>query len=188
MSGAGMDRRALMKAGLLGAFAYSLGGAPVMLSPREARAQGADYTILTPDEAETLAALGEALAPGARDGGIAHFIDAQLAADPADALFMIRYLDVPPLWDGFYKAAAAALDRAARAAHGRGFADLGAEAAHALTGRIAADDAPDWSGPPPGLVYFALRADAVDVAYGTLDGFAALGVDYLPHIPPERPW
>lgn len=188
MSAPDLDRRALLKAGALGAFAYSLSGASVMLSPREAHAQGAAFVILTVDEAETLAAFGEALAPGARQAGIAHFIDAQLAADPAEALFMLRYLDVPPPWDGFYKAAAAALDHAAKVAHGTRFAGLDPENAHALVGIIAAGEVADWSGPPPGLVYFALRADAVDVTYGTVEGFAALGIDYLPHIPPERPW
>lgn len=188
MNAPDLDRRALMKAGALGAFAYSLGGASVLLTPREAHAQGATFDVLTAEEAETLAAFGEALAPGARQAGIAHFIDAQLAADPAEALFMLRYLDVPPPWDGFYKAAAKALDQAATAAHGKGFAGLGPADAHALVGTIAAGEVADWSGPPPGLVYFALRADAVDVTYGTVEGFAALGIDYLPHIPPERPW
>ena len=39
-----------------------------------------------------------------------------------------------------------------------------------------------------GLVYSVLRNDAVDVVYGTVEGFARIGVPYLPHILPPRTW
>jgi len=35
---------------------------------------------------------------------------------------------------------------------------------------------------------FAVRLDAIDVAYGTRAGLARLGVEYLPHIEPEADW
>ena len=37
-------------------------------------------------------------------------------------------------------------------------------------------------------VLFVLRADALDVTYGTPEGFEALGIPYMAHIMPETPW
>ena len=45
-----------------------------------------------------------------------------------------------------------------------------------------------WQGPPGPFVYLLLRSDAVDVVYGTMDGYAALGFPYMPHIAPTRSW
>jgi hypothetical protein len=58
----------------------------------------------------------------------------------------------------------------------------------ALVADLLADRLRPWSGPPQPLVYLAFRADAVDVVWGTEAGFEALGLDYLAHIAPERPW
>ena len=46
----------------------------------------------------------------------------------------------------------------------------------------------DWSGPPASYVMFLLRADALDVVYGTQAGFAKLGIPYSAHILPEANW
>jgi hypothetical protein len=35
---------------------------------------------------------------------------------------------------------------------------------------------------------FVLRADALDVTYGTPGGFENLGIPYMAHIMPEQPW
>jgi len=45
-----------------------------------------------------------------------------------------------------------------------------------------------WQGPPQGFVYFVLRSDAVDVVYGTVEGYEALGVPYQAHIMPLKRW
>ena len=45
-----------------------------------------------------------------------------------------------------------------------------------------------WQGPAQGSVYGTLRNDAVDVVYGTVEGFARLGIPYMPHILPQRSW
>ena len=45
-----------------------------------------------------------------------------------------------------------------------------------------------WQGPPGGFVYFVLRSDAVDVVFGTVEGYEALGIPYMPHIMPEKRW
>ena len=45
-----------------------------------------------------------------------------------------------------------------------------------------------WQGPAGGFVYTVLRNDAIDVVYGTMEGYAALGVPYMPHIAPTKRW
>ena len=45
-----------------------------------------------------------------------------------------------------------------------------------------------WTGPSGGFVYTLLRSDAVDVVYGTMEGYAALGIPYKPHIAPTKRW
>ena len=63
----------------LGALAFTVGGADILLTPSEARAQGVPFRLLKANEAETIEALGETLVPGARKAGIAHFIDHQIS-------------------------------------------------------------------------------------------------------------
>ena len=46
----------------------------------------------------------------------------------------------------------------------------------------------DWKGRPAALAYAVLRADAVDVVYGTMEGYEALGIPYMAHIAPEKRW
>ena len=45
-----------------------------------------------------------------------------------------------------------------------------------------------WQGPAGSFVYLLLRSDAVDVVYGTMEGYAALGIPYMPHIAPTKRW
>jgi hypothetical protein len=45
-----------------------------------------------------------------------------------------------------------------------------------------------WQGPTGSFVYLVLRSDAVDVVHGTMDGYEALGIPYMPHIAPEKRW
>lgn len=179
-------RRDVLKG--IGLIAVEVAGAVQLLTPAAAAAAEAGFKVLTQAEARTLAAFGEALAPGARAAGIAHYVDDQLAKPPADGLLMIRYLDVPPPWLPFYRAGLAALDTLAVARHGTGFAGLDAGQAAALIGAIAERPPEGWQGPPSPLVYFAMRADAIDVVYGTEAGFERLGVPYMAHIAPDPKW
>jgi hypothetical protein len=96
----------------------------VLLTAREARAQGVPYRVLKGGEAEVIESLGETLVPGARAAGIAHFIDHQVSVPPEEALLEARILNVRPPYLNFYRAAAGAADGAAKALHGRGFAQL----------------------------------------------------------------
>ena len=43
-------------------------------------------------------------------------------------------------------------------------------------------------GPASPFVFGVLRSDAVDVVYGTMEGYAALGIPYMPHIAPTQKW
>lgn len=184
-----MDRRSVLRGGALGAFLFQVGGAASWLTPAEARAAGASLKTLTAAEAATLEAFGEVLLPGARAAGIAHFIDSQISGDPEMSLLMLRYLDVPPTDHvGFYKASLAALDGYSRSSTGKAFAELSPDAAAKLVGTIAQAPPEGWRGPPSPLVYFAIRSDAVDVVYGTEAGFEKLGIPYMAHIEPPRPW
>ena len=74
-----IERRALMKGAALSALAFTVGGAEVLRSPRQARAQNIAFQTLTPEQVETLEALGETLVPGAKQAGISHFVDQQLS-------------------------------------------------------------------------------------------------------------
>jgi hypothetical protein len=79
---ADIQRRAFMKGAGLGALAFTVGGSTVMLTARQARAVNVPFRMLKADEAETIESMGEALVPGARQAGVAHFIDQQIAAPP----------------------------------------------------------------------------------------------------------
>jgi len=164
----------------------------MLLSPREARAKGAAFKVLNDGEVELIEAFGEALAPGARESGIAYFVDQQLSVDANDALLMIRAFNVPPPYASFYRAGLAAVNDYSITVHDKPFVVLNdAETSVLIDGLVAAlgGATPDgWSGPPAVLVYLAVRADAVDVVYGTVEGFERLGIPYMPHIMPPEPW
>jgi hypothetical protein len=167
------SRRDLLKQGALFAFAGAR-----LLTPAAARAAGEPYRLFNPDQVRTLELLGEALVPGSKKAGLAHFIDIQLSGPAADSLLMIKYLGVNPPFTPFYASGlAAAAAAAARAA------DM-----PSLLQALAKDDIRDWNGPPAPLFYFVLRNDAIDVVYGTTEGFESLGVPYMAHIPPPSGW
>lgn len=181
-------RRQFIRGAGLGALAFSVGGANVLLTAREARAQGVPYRTLKAAEAEAIEALGETLVPGARAAGIAHFIDHQVSVPPEEALLEARILNVRPPYLNFYRAALGALERASQAQHGRGFAQLSNGEQRELVSLMRQNKLEGWQGPPAGFVYFVLRSDAVDVVYGTEEGYKDLGIPYMAHIAPLKRW
>jgi len=183
-----VDRREFMRGAALGALAFTVGGAQVLLTPREARAQGVPFRLLQRREAETIEALGETLVPGARAAGIAHFIDHQISVPPEEALLEARILNVRPPYANFYRAAIGALDKATAAQADQRFAWLPAPTQRELVNVMRQGKLQGWQGPPQGFVYFVLRSDAVDVVYGTVEGYEALGVPYQAHIMPLKRW
>src|SRR6516225_9063993 len=135
-----IERRAFMKGAAIGALAFTVGGAEVLLTPRAARAQGVPLRTLTAAQAATLDALGE-------------------------------------------------VDRASQALNnGRPFAELGEAEQRSFVDNMRQNKVEDWQGPGGPFVYLILRSDAVDVVYGTMEGYASLGIPYMPHIAPTKRW
>lgn len=184
-----MERRAFMKGAAMGALAFTVGGAEILLTPRAARAQGVPLRTLTAAQAEALDALGETLVPGARQAGISHFVDQQISIPAEQALLEARILNVRPPYANFYRAALGGIDRASQAANGgRGFAQLNPAEQRSLIDSMRQNKVDGWQGPPGPFVYLILRSDAVDVVYGTMEGYAGLGIPYMPHIAPTKRW
>jgi hypothetical protein len=184
-----IERRALMKGAALSALAFTVGGSQVLLSPRAARAQNIPFRTLSPEQVETLEALGETLVPGAKQAGISHFVDQQLSVPHGEALLEARILNVRPPYSNFYKAALGAVDKASQAKNGdKKFAQLTDDERHGFVDLMRQNKIEGWQGPAGPFVYTLLRADAVDVVYGTMEGYAALGIPYMPHIAPEKRW
>jgi hypothetical protein len=183
-----IERRAFMKGAAIGALAFTVGGVEVLLTPGDARAQGVPFRFLNAQQAETIEALGETLVPGARKAGIAHFIDHQLSVPPEEALLEARIMNVRPPYANFYRAAIGAVDRASQAMNGRRFAYLSTIEQRDFVNLMRQNKIEGWQGPAGGFVYFLLRTDAVDVVYGTMEGYESLGIPYMPHIAPEKRW
>jgi Gluconate 2-dehydrogenase subunit 3 len=184
-----IERRALMKGAALSALAFSVGGTQVLLSPRAARAQNIPFRTLSPDQVETLEALGDTLVPGAKQAGISHFVDQQLSIPHGEALLEARILNVRPPFANFYRAALGAVGKASQAKNGdKKFAQLSGDERHEFVDLMRQNKIEGWQGPAGPFVYLIMRSDAVDVVYGTMEGYAALGIPYQPHIAPEKRW
>jgi hypothetical protein len=183
-----IERRAFMQGAGLGALAFTIGGAEVMLTPRQARAQGVPLRTLTADQAATLDAVGEALVPGAKEAGITNFVDQQISIPPEQALLQARILNVRPPFANLYRAALGAIDAASNKTKGKKFADLSPQEQHDFVGLMRVNKIDGWQGPPGPFVFTVLRSDAVDVVYATMEGYAMLGVPYMPHIAPTKKW
>jgi hypothetical protein len=183
-----IKRRALLKGAAAGALAFTVGGAELLLTPRAARAQGVPLRTLNAAQAQALDALGEALVPGARQAGISHFVDQQISIPPEEALLEARILNVRPPYASFYRAALAGVDGASQKVRGRSFAQFSEEEQRSFIGDMRQNKIDGWQGPPAPFVYLILRSDAVDVVYGTMDGYANLGIPYMAHIAPTKRW
>ena len=157
------------------------------MSPAEARDRAVDFRILTRDEATTLEALGETLHPGAREAGIAHFVDQQLGLPVTEALLFAKHVVEPP-YLGFYRNGLQALDGLSEAVYGSRFSALDETAAIDLVRSISDEPPAEWVGPPAPLFYLIVRGDAVDVVYADMDDYRRIGIPYMPHILPPRKW
>jgi hypothetical protein len=160
-----------------------------MLTPRAAHAQGVPFRTLTAAEVETLEAVGETIVPTARASGIANFVDQQLSVPAEEALLEARTLNVRPPYANFYRAALGAVERASAARHGgRKFAQLNEAEKRDFIDNMRQNRIEGWQGPGGGFVYTIVRNDALDVVYGTVEAYAALGVPYMAHILPTKKW
>ena len=185
---AGIERRAFVQGAGLGALAFTVGGVEVMLTPRQAHAEGVPLRTLSADQAATLDALGETLVSGAKEAGITAFVDQQISIPPEQALLQARILNVRPPFANFYRAALGAVDAASNKTKGKKFAALSSQEQHDFVGLMRVNKIEGWQGPPGPFVFAVLRSDAVDVVYSTMEGYAALGIPYMPHIAPAKKW
>jgi len=157
---------------------FMVAGQWVWLTPREAEAREFEPQILSPEQCTALSILGDALVPGAASAGLAAYIDLQLQAGD-QSLLIGKYLGVDTSAQaGFYQAAA---DNVIAMTDER-------TSTQTFIANMAGDTLSDWIGPPASYVLFVLRADALDVTYGTPEGFENLGIPYMAHIMPEQPW
>jgi len=183
-----MERRVFLKGASMGMLSFSVGGVDLLMTAGEARARVVPFRLLNGEEAETIEALGEALVPGAREAGVAHFIDQQVSVAPGEALLEARIVNIKPPFINFYRAAIAGVDKASTSRSGKRFAALSPSEQHDFIDQLRQNKIEGWQGPPAGQVYFVLRSDAVDVVWGTMEGYESLGVPYLPHIAPDKRW
>jgi hypothetical protein len=180
-------REFLKKSAIL--LSIAAGSDTLLLTPHAAWAAGVPYQVLSGDQVSTLEGLAEALVPGARDAGIAHYIDKQLGAAPQDTLLMLKYLGVPVAdFPAFYHGGLAATAELSKSRFSRPWLSLDAGQADALVAAMAAGETDGWNGPPSAFFLFVVRSDACDVVYGTEDGFARIGMPYMAHIEPPRQW
>lgn len=179
-----LTRRQFTRAAGFGTFAFLVSNERRFLTPAQAFQQRSAFEVLDASEVGTLESLAEVLLAGSREAGVAHFVDNQLAAADHDALLMIRYFAIPKPFREFYRGGLAAVNAATRAQFGVDFASLEFREQERLVTDMSRDAIPGWSGPPQSFWYFIVRNDAIDVVYGSIKGFEALGIPYMPHILP----
>jgi hypothetical protein len=114
-------------------------------------------------------------------------VDKYLAGSYPDSLLLLRYLQNPPFTD-FYLGGIAGVDQESQARFSKWFLALNEPERMVVVDAAVNASTVAWKEPDPNFFYFISRSDAVDVVYGTVAGFRALDIPYLPHIPPRRPW
>lgn len=181
-------RREFLQGAGLGVLSFSIAGTYALMTPREARAKGADFQVLKATEIEQLEGFAEVLVPGAREAGVANFVDQQLSVTANDALLMVKYFNVRPPYADFYRSGLTAVNAFSVTQHDKPFNELSGADAASLVATFSRTVPNGWTGPPSPLVYLAARADAVDVVYGTVEGFERLKIPYMPHILPPSKW
>jgi hypothetical protein len=182
-----MDRRHLLKAG--GASLAMTAAAPLSLfDPRVARAKGEPFKVLSADEVKTVESLSDALVPGAREAGVSHYVDHELASPSPRLLLRFAQLRGPlaPYYHGALAAFAASMT-----AQGKGaFSSLSPDAQHTVIEALRTGTIKPWdAGAVPAPVFYGMmRNDGVDVVYGSAEGFKHLDMPYMPHIMPKTTW
>jgi hypothetical protein len=171
-----------MGSGLVAITVHSVWGE---ISPAQARARGMALHTLNATQGRTLETLGDVLLPGAREAGIAHYVDDQLRRD--NPLFILKYMDYVGSYTAFYSEGLRSLERQSSIRYQRSFLAISREQQEELVRALSQNSPPGWNGPPAPLFYFVTRNDAIDVVYGTPEGFEKLNFPYMAHIrPPER--
>ena len=167
---------------------FALAGTKVLLTPADAYANDIPYTVLKADEITLVNSICNILVPEAEESGVAHFIDHQLSVDPNDSLLVLKYFNFPPPYLDFYQPVLKEIASLSQRMFKKAPGELDKAQGHKLIESIRDANPKGWQGPPAPLAYHALRNDAVDVVYGTPEGFEKLGVPYMEHILPPEDW
>ena len=167
---------------------FALAGSKVLLTPADAYANDIPYIVFDAEEIKLVKSICSILVPGAKEAGVAHFIDHQLGVDPNDSLLVLKYFNFPPPYVDFYRPVLNEISSLSQRMFKKAPGDLDKADAHKLIESIRDANPEGWQGPPAPLAYHALRNDAVDVVYGTPEGFEKLGVPYMEHILPPENW
>ncbi|WP_170402199.1 gluconate 2-dehydrogenase subunit 3 family protein [Ruegeria arenilitoris] len=145
------------------------------------------YKQLTHSEADTLAAWCDVIVSGARRAGVAKFVDQSLSGDQASSVLLLRYLNASDM-AGFYRKGIIGIGAESHHRFSAPFPQLTLDQQREMIAAAVASKMQVWNEPDPNFFYFISRSDAVDVVYGTEAGFADLGIPYLAHISPPKPW
>lgn len=185
-----LTRRSLVDGALKGSLlclTFEIGGVSLLLTPEQARAQGVPLMKLTAEQARRMEALAEAMVPGSAALGVVQFIDHQLNADPNEAMLIAKYFGVALPYVNFYAKGLEVAAGMAGTVAGKSIDELDAAGLEQLI-KAMAPPGTMVDGFPIFLFYMCLRSDAVDVVYGTPDGFKKLNVPYMQHILPPEGW
>lgn len=182
-----LSRREFVKKSSL-TLSFAIAGSSLLLSPEQAYAKKLPFSNLTAKEVDVLEAVCELLLPGAKQAGVAHFVDHQLGEDPNDCLLALKYFNYPPPFADFYRAVLSAMSALSQTMYGKEVSALNEDEGEKFIEAIRDKNPQGWQAPPAPLAYIAIRNDAVDVVYGTPEGFEKLGVPYMEHILPPEGW
>jgi len=166
---------------------FQLGGATLLLTPEQARAQGVPLQKLTAEQARDLNILADTIVPGSAELGVVNFIDHQLNVEPNDALLIAKYFGVSPPYVNFYAKGLEVAAGMAQKSAGKSLEALDAGEKEQLA-KAMFPPGTVVDGFPIFLFFMCLRSDAVDVVYGTPAGFEKLNIPYMQHIMPPEGW
>lgn len=163
-------------------------GVVAIAGPVLADASPPKPAILSQSHREVVNLVGEALLPGSAEAGLATFLEKQLATPASDTLLMIRYLGVPAPYKHFYLAALDGIVEWVKSEYDASIHQLDSSQLSSLVNDLASNKPGNFGPVPSGFFYFVLRADALDVVYGTRAGFDRLNMPYMAHIEPGTDW
>ena len=172
-----LTRRQCTKAALFGTFLIH--GEWVAATPQEAKEKSFTPSVLKSNQLITLEQLSEVLVPGSTQAGIAAYIDNQLSRG-SDSLLIAKYLNVTPLQQTNF--CINALNNTITSLK------TSRIPIQKLVESMFKDSVEGWVGAPASFFLFLLRADGLDVTYGTEAGADLLDIPYSPHISPVTPW
>lgn len=173
--------------GSLLSLTFKVGGVAMLLTPQQARSREVPTRNFNAQQVTTLERLGDAILPGASEFGLVHFIDHQLGVDPNDCMLIAKYFQVPPPYADFYVGGLAATanfaeQRTEKTLQSLDDAELRKVVQSMTNPATVVDDISLF------LFYLCLRSDAVDVVYGTPEGFRKLNIPFMEHILPPEGW